>query len=295
MVSAVAAPKPEITPALRPPDSVREMHNTFTGPTGAEMASPAAVPLSSRSSVSVSGHLLHRRVANREALSVAVEISSQSRVASLPSSTPRRMIVRRHHEPTEDAILFHRRPGLTVEHRHCPDRRDHRLFYVGLPDRIERYPGSPPQIRLPVELYRDHVDSVRFLLGILPDVHPLLAHSGADRLSPFHCRGSRYHGPGRAAILPRGQHPILRLVPDRSLRAGFRHHPAASGRQSLCGATRRARQSIQPLEPGSGVQLPWAYHRSGHRRSVDPVRTDRSGRRRVGQTALLGSRLRAVP
>jgi hypothetical protein len=45
----VAAPRPEIRPAMRPFESVREKHKTFTGPTGAEMANPASTPLSSNS------------------------------------------------------------------------------------------------------------------------------------------------------------------------------------------------------------------------------------------------------
>src|ERR1035441_7977268 len=48
-VSAVAAPRPDIRPAVRPFERVREMHKTFTGPTGAEMANPASIPLESNS------------------------------------------------------------------------------------------------------------------------------------------------------------------------------------------------------------------------------------------------------
>src|SRR5262249_9650795 len=50
MVSAVAAPRPEMIPAMRPPVIVREMQRTLTGPTGMAIASPASTPRRSRSS-----------------------------------------------------------------------------------------------------------------------------------------------------------------------------------------------------------------------------------------------------
>src|SRR5580700_5385886 len=49
MVSAAAAPKPDTIPAIRPLVMVRETHSTFTGPTGAEMASTARAPRKSSS------------------------------------------------------------------------------------------------------------------------------------------------------------------------------------------------------------------------------------------------------
>ena len=48
-VSAVAAPKPETRPERKPFVSVREMHKTLTGPTGAAMNNPASKPLTSSS------------------------------------------------------------------------------------------------------------------------------------------------------------------------------------------------------------------------------------------------------
>src|SRR5450631_1678386 len=59
----MAAPSPDIIPAMRPFDNVREMHNTFTGPTGAEMASPASTPL-----INSSISLIERHFASRHSI-----------------------------------------------------------------------------------------------------------------------------------------------------------------------------------------------------------------------------------
>ena len=98
-----------------------------------------------------------------------------------------------------------------------------------------------------------------------------------------------------AAVLPGGRGQVVCLVSGRAVGARLRDHAAAGGGQPVRGPTGAAREGLQPLESGAGLQLARDHHRAVSRWIADPFGDGRAGRLGGRPTALHRDRSDAVP